>query len=100
MVWITRKVIRVERDGESVLLEPGSPIPEAETWDKEARRYWVRRGYLAEIPRPTPSSPVSVSIQHVRKSRPTEILLTDWDETPVKKKKKRNKTPKTEEEPV
>ena len=98
MVWITRKVMRVERDGQIVRLGPGEPIPEVETWDKEAQAYWSRRGFVQQIPRPSPKKPVTVKVDNARKTRKVEVTLTSYDEGKPETKKLKKKTKKTEPE--
>lgn len=101
MVWITRKVMRVERDGKIIRLDPGDPIPEVETWDKEAQAYWSRRGFVQSIPRPTPKEPVTIKVDNRHKTRKIEMTLTDYpkDEKPsTGKKSKKTKRPEPDGE--
>lgn len=91
-VWIVTKVLRIQRDGSTVLLYPGDPIPEAELWRNQD--VWERRGYIRKILRPTLSNPVAVRITHPLKAKQVEIVLTDVIETPRKdKSRKKGKKP-------
>jgi hypothetical protein len=79
-MWIVRKRFPFTRQGVQVTLTPGSEIPEVATWTEADRAFWVRRGYFAEVPRPTKGRPVVISVFQPQKLRPVEMTLTDESE--------------------
>ncbi len=44
MGWAAKKVLRVQRDGQIVLVNPGEPVPEAAHWKN--RGAYERQGYI------------------------------------------------------
>lgn len=63
-VWIITKVFRIKRDGVDILLHPLDLVPEAESWDNADT--WERRGYIKNIPVPTPENPVDLKVVNLR----------------------------------
>jgi hypothetical protein len=47
MKWVAGKRQRVKRDGEYVWVEPGDPLPEADTWPN--RESWERQGFIRKV---------------------------------------------------
>jgi len=90
-MWIVRRVLRVPRNGERVLLMPGDEIPEAANWER--KDFWIRRGYIQEIPRPTSAHPVTIKVQHLYKTRLVAMTLTgnELEASPDKSDRRRGK---------
>jgi hypothetical protein len=89
-MWICRKVLRVSRNGETILLRPGDEIPEAATWSN--RDFWVQRRYVQEIPRPTASNPISIKVEHPGTKKYRNMILTGSEpEAPFDKASRRGK---------
>lgn len=80
-MWVVKRVFRVRRAEELVLLSPGDEIPEAAFWDNKA--FWIARGYIQEIARPTPKNPVTIQVAHLYKTRKVPLTLVAADDTAV-----------------
>lgn len=72
-MWIVKRVFRIRRGGEVVLLSPGDEIPEAAQWDNKA--FWIARNVIQEIQRPTANNPVTIQVAHLYKTRKVPMTL-------------------------
>ncbi len=73
MGWIAGKRMKIKRGRENVWVNPGDPVPEAETWPN--RSAWERTGHIRPTRRGEEVAPVEVKVSKIhRKPRPPIVM--------------------------
>jgi len=71
-MWIASKRMKILRGKTTVWVDPGDPVPEAETWPN--RNAWERQGFIRKIRRgEVVAAPVSGTVAETRQ-RALELL--------------------------
>ncbi len=95
MGWIVGKPIKVKRDGRTVPLKPGDPVPEAAHFRN--RKAWVKSGHIRFVKdeTPAPSGRKDAEPKETPAELPTEKALDTKpaDMPPALEEKKPRKKP-------
>ncbi len=84
-MWIAGKRMKIKRNGSYVWINPGDPVPEAETWPN--RDSWERTGHIRRTRRTSEvAAAVATEIRHAPRphivSRPEPSLASPVDSVP------------------
>jgi len=85
-MWVTRKEIVVQRDGENIRLPIGEPVPEADFWEVDIVDRLERTGFIRLMPN---------NFAHKVESKPE---AKEEVRQPEKRKKRRRGRPRKNKE--
>lgn len=90
MGWVVRAAeLPITRDGESVILKRGDPVPEAEFW--EARDKLERTKHIYKVPDPPAEAPEKKQtpkgeVPKRKRGRPRKVVVSINQDTPEEEK--------------